>query len=155
MPYNATPEVIRSIKREIEKRKLSVPQVLEILAENRVEMAETTLRRLLKKDSEILYVFRYEVTVEPLWRIFVLSTVTNQNDVKALIEMKNEAIRDLRRHVEDLKAEHKDRCSVCKQQQADWNHQIKLKDERIDRLHEHTEHLLGIIDKLQEQLDKQ
>lgn len=154
MPYNATPEVIRSIKREIENRKLSVAQVLAICEENHVEIAETTMRRFLKKDSEVLYTFRHETTVGPLWRLFVLPTISNGKDVEALIEMQNEAIRDLRRHIEDLKTEHKDRCTVCQQQHADWHHQIELKDQRIDHLHKHTEEQRAIMNKMQEQMDK-
>ena len=148
MAYNATPEVIQSVKREIERRKLSVAQVAQIMKDEGYPMGETTIRRVLRKDSEVNDHFRYETTIQPFWIVFMrtgeqvddAATKTRLEDLEVLIAMKNEAIADLRERLAAMEMSHGEKCKDCEKRCTDcaakqgrWEEQIRIKDQRIDR----------------------
>lgn len=162
MGYNATPEVIKSIKREIERRHLSVAQVEQDLKEAGYPLGQTTIRRVLRKDSETKDSFRYEATIEPFWIVYMMPNAENKDvdlktrleDMEVLIAMKNDAIAEYRDRIKTLEKEHGDKCEECSKKQERWEKQIELKDGRIDRLCMHIEEQRAMMRKQQEQMDR-
>ena len=138
MSYKATPDVILTIKKEIERRKLSIAQVEKLLNEAGFFIGATTIRRVLRADSESVDSFRYETTIRPFWDVFIRASEDNSDAEKvaaseALIAMKNEAIAELRDRIAKLEASFVEKCTECNAGKELWREQIRLKDQRIDR----------------------
>lgn len=142
MAYKATPEVIQSIKREIERRKLSVTEVAQLLSDAGHPLGESTIRRILRDGSEEKDSFRYETTIRPIWNVFMTDAdvesskkdlLTRISDLEALVAMKDEAIADLRERLAAVELSHGEKCRDCNASHDLWKEQIRIKDQRIDR----------------------
>lgn len=151
MAYKATPEVIISIKREIERRKLSVGEVEKQLAAAGHPIAESTIRRFLKPGSENSGKgFRYETTVRPLWDIYMTDTenasrndlLTRVSDLEALVVMKDEAIADLRDRLASMEVAHGEKCKDCSSKK---DKQLEEQRAEIVRLQSQVDRLLNIV----------
>lgn len=162
MGYLATPDVIKALKREKEKRNLSIAQIEKMMADAGFPMGQTTLRRVFHKGSETHDSFRYELTIEPLWRVLVMQNKADNEeslqmrieDLEALIEMKNDAIQQLRDRIEEIKKKQDNKCGECAKRQEQWREQIKLKDARIDRKDRQIDDLNAQIARHQEREDR-
>lgn len=151
MAYRATPEVIISIKKEIERRRLSVSQVDTILREAGFPLGVTTIRRVLREGSENKDHFRYETTIQPFWTVFMrdLDEDVNEKDLRkriqdmeVLIGMKDEAIADLRDRLASMEVAHGEKCKDCSSKK---DKQLEEQRAEILRLQGQVDRLLNIV----------
>ena len=163
METTSAHDLILSIKRAIETQGLSFQDVKNLLAEEDVYPADTTLRRLLKHGSENNDSFNFEGTLRPIARVLV-DNIPAQDDVmqaqldlyRELCLYKHEQIESLHKQIEHLKEEHAMRCRKCEEKTSFLQEQIKLKDKRMDeqaaRFDEQTRRMDKLMDKLLEKV---
>lgn len=121
---------------------LTIPDIRKkVMAVTGIDLADTTLRRVYRKDSEIKDSFNYDKTLKPLAETFLLTS--GQDDsaesqdriagLEAVFRLKNERIEELQKQIEELKAAHEARCREYDTRMAFLRDQIELKDQRMDR----------------------
>lgn len=121
---------------------MTIPDIRKkVMAVTGIDLADTTLRRVYRKDSEIKDSFNYDKTLKPLAETFLLTS--GQDDsaesqdriagLEAVFRLKNERIEELQTQIEELKAAHEARCREYDTRMAFLRDQIELKDQRMDR----------------------
>ena len=112
-----------------------------VLAATGIDFADTTLRRVYRKDSEVKDSFNYDKTLKPLAETFLLTSAPDDSaeaqeriaGLEAVFRLKNERIEELQRQIDELKAAHEARCREYDTRMAFLRDQIELKDQRMDR----------------------
>lgn len=155
METTSAHDLILSIKKAIETQGLSFQDVKNLLAQQSVYPADTTLRRLMKPGSEDHDSFNFESTLRPIARVLVGNIPAKDDATQAQLDLyrelclyKHEQIESLHKQIEHLKEEHAMRCQKCEEKTTFLQDQIKLKDKRMD---EQAQRIDKLLDKL---LDK-
>lgn len=140
MELTSIQEIVVSLKKV--KGDRTIPEIQkQVKAVTGIELGDTTLRRVYRKDSEIKDSFNYDKTLKPLAETFLLTS--GQDDsaesqdriagLEAVFRLKNERIEELQKQIEELKAAHEARCREYDTRMAFLRDQIELKDQRMDR----------------------
>lgn len=140
----ATQKSIVRLRAVKEARKLTVAQVEQMV---NYAVSRTTLNRFFSAESETKYNFNYEYTILPIQRaLLVDDTIETGDDVakakvssyEVIIQQRDETITALKEQIESIKQEYEKRLAM-------WQHQIELKDQRIDAL---MDRIIKLTDKL-------
>ena len=149
-----TREVILTLKEVREEKGLSFDKILDLMKENGDFLSKSTLSRVFAKGSEDKN-FRYDDTIRPIAKALLdIETIEADDDIdtqayKSLLKLKKDLLFEYEKQISELKEEinevkraekekYHDRLSKETdkfQQNLDFlNHQVKLKDDRIDQL---------------------
>jgi len=140
MEFSATQEIIVQLKAVQEKKHLSIPDIISMVAATGEPVSETAIRRVFKKDSEINDSFNYEHTLRPIAQaLLVLDSgedAVAQASTKAFLainEYKDEKIAELEQQKQNMMEQYQRRCDEYETRMAFLRDQIEKKDERMDR----------------------
>ena len=158
-----TREVILTLKEVREEKGLSFDKILDLMKENGDFLSKSTLSRVFAKGSEDK-TFRYDDTIRPIAKALLdIETIEEDDDVdtqayKSLLKLKKDLIFEYERQISELKEEMAEikrqekekyheklekETMQFQQNLAFLNHQVELKDHRIDHLLDSTEKLLN------------
>ena len=163
MELHSQHDVIIALKRIKEERGISLSQIKKIVeGETGVCLSMTTIRRVFAPGSEDEH-FNFESTIKPIADALKVSRDGETEDdlrtrcklLEAIHVRDQETIEKLEAEIQQMKTAQKEKCSECAERQDRWDAQIKLKDTRIDRLHQHTEDQREMMRKMQAQFDRQ
>lgn len=140
MEFSATQEIIVQLKAVQEKKHLSIPDIIKMVAATGEPVSETAIRRVFKKGSEENDSFNYEHTLRPIAQALLVldggEDAVAQASTKAFLainEYKDEKIAELEQRIEGLRKQHEARCEEYETRMAFLRNQIEKKDERMDR----------------------
>ena len=149
-----TREVILTLKEVREEKNLSFDKILDLMKENGDYLSKSTLSRVFAKGSEDKN-FRYEDTIRPIANALLdIENFETDDDIdthayKAILKLKKDLLFEYERQIAELKDEMNEIKRVEKekyyerlaketdkfqQNLAFLNHQVELKDDRIDQL---------------------
>lgn len=140
MELTSIQEIVISLKNV--RGNLSIAEIQKKVHETTgVLLAETTLRRVYRKDSEDKDSFNYDKTLKPLAQTFLLTTGQGESEevrdriagLEAVFRLKNERIEELQHQIDELKTAQEARCREYETRMAFLRDQIELKDQRMDR----------------------
>ena len=147
-------EVIINLKKVREEKGLSFSQILSMMEENGDYLSTSTLSRVFaegSEDPEVAKSFRYQETLRPLARVLLNSENIEEDDspvvqgLKELLKYKMEIIENYASRIEELEQALEEEKDKFHQQLVEEtakfqknlefvNHQVELKDKRIDQL---------------------
>lgn len=150
-----TKELILTLKEVRDARKLSFDKIIKLIEDNNdIPVSKSTLSRLFAENSENK-TFSYENVLRPVAKALLdIETIEADDDAytrgfKSVINFKKELLFEYEKQIEDLQTkikevERHEREKYHEKLEAETqkfqaniaflNHQIKLKDERIDQL---------------------
>lgn len=144
-----TKDIIIQLKEVQKEKKLSYGQILELMEKNGDYVAKSTLSKLFAEGSEEHpEKFRYENTLRPIANaILDMENIEDTDDmdikaIKSILKYKIKRIEELETELAEIKLKHhekleKERAEFSRQMEY-RDHQIELKDKRIDRLMDNT-----------------
>lgn len=141
MPTNLhTHDLILRMKRVVQEQKLSAQNIYDLLEAEGYHVSLNSIKRVFAEGSEHEH-FRFHDTIQPISRILldIYGADTDNSEIeglKAAIRVKDELIGKLERELARTKTESGESITFFK-------HQIKLKDERIDRLMSRVDEVLS------------
>lgn len=152
-----TAEVIRALKKVKKANRLSNKKIYEIVKEKdySTSISLTSVNRVFRKGSESI-AFRYEATLRPIANALLdmeeieTSDDTDTQAYKSILVLKQEIITELEGKLK-IVDENPDISHYVKSIEH-LQHQLALKDKRIDQLLDSNDRLQGTIDKLTEQI---
>lgn len=136
-----THDLIMRMKAIKEEQHLSPQDISRMLDAAGYHVSENSIRKVFAEGSENK-TFRFHDTIQPISRV-LLGIYGNETDdsevegLKAAIRVKDELITKLERELADVKTESARRSTFLMDQ-------IRLKDERIDRLMSRVDEVLAI-----------
>ena len=158
-------ELILTLKEVREARNLSFDKIIKMIEENEdVPVSKSTLSRLFAEGSENKTNFNYENVLRPVAKALLdIETIEADDDAytrgfKSVINFKKELLFEYEKQIEELKAkikeiEQKEKLKYHEKLEAETerfqtnldflNHQVELKDHRIDHLLDANEKLLN------------
>lgn len=158
-------ELILTLKEVREARNLSFDKIIKMIEENDdVPVSKSTLSRLFAEGSENKTNFNYENVLRPVAKALLdIETIEADDDAytrgfKSVINFKKELLFEYEKQIEELKAkikeiEQKEKLKYHEKLEAETesfqanlaflNHQVELKDHRIDHLLDANEKLLN------------
>lgn len=157
-----TKELILTLKEVREEKKLSFDKILDLMKSNNDFLSKSTLSRVFAKGSENKS-FNYENTIRPIAKALLdienieADDDTDTRGLKSVINFKKELLFEYEKQIEELKEEIKQISQREKmkylermeketyefqQNLAFLNHQVELKDHRIDHLLDANQKLL-------------
>jgi len=146
---SATQEIIVRLKAVQEKKHLTIPDIISMVAATGEPVSETAIRRVFRKGSEINDSFNYEHTLRPIAQaLLVLDSGDDdvtQASTKAFLainEYKDEKIAMLQKQIDAMRQQFETRCQEYETRMAFLRDQIELKDTRMDRKDQMIEKLL-------------
>ena len=145
MELSPTQEIIVQLKAVQEKKKLTIPDIVKMVAATGEPVSETAIRRVFKKDSEKNDSFNYEHTLRPICQALLVADNPNDTDVKAFLainEYKDQKIDELTQRIEAMREQFETRCHEYEKRMEFLRDQIELKDQRMDRKDQIIEKLL-------------
>jgi hypothetical protein len=149
-----TREVILTLKEVREEKKLSFDKILDLMRQNGDYLSKSTLSRVFANGSEDK-TFRYEDTIRPIANALLdIETIEADDDIdtqayKSILKLKKDLLFEYERQIAELKDELKEvqrsekekyhdklakETDKFQQNLAFLNHQVELKDDRIDQL---------------------
>lgn len=149
-----TREVILTLKEVREEKGLSFDKILDLMKENGDYLSKSTLSRVFAQGSEEKN-FRYEDTIRPIANALLdIETIEADDDIdtqayKSILKLKKDLLFEYERQISELKEEIKEVQRAEKEKYHDklaketdqfqqnlafLNHQVELKDDRIDQL---------------------
>lgn len=158
-----TREVIILLKEVRKEKNLSFDKILDLMKENGDFLSKSTLSRVFAKGSEDK-TFRYEETLRPIANALLdIETIESDDDIdtqayKSILKLKKDLLFEYEKQIAELKEEIKE---VTAREKAKYlekleketnqfqknlaflNHQVELKDHRIDHLLDANEKLLS------------
>ena len=159
-----TKELILTLKEVREARNLSFDKIIKLIEDNNdVPVSKSTLSRLFADGSENKN-FSYDNVLRPVAKVIIDMEQIEANDdaytrgFKSIINFKKELLFEYEKQIEELKAEIKEveqrekakyhdkmekETATFQKNLAFLNHQIELKDHRIDHLLDANEKLLN------------
>ena len=161
-----TKELILTLKEVREARSLSFDKIIKLIEDNNdVPVSKSTLSRLFADGSENKN-FSYENVLRPVAKVLLdMEQIEADDDAytrgfKSIINFKKELLFEYEKQIEELKAEIKEveqrekakyhdkmekETATFQKNLAFLNHQVELKDHRIDHLLDANEKLLNQI----------
>lgn len=130
MELKTANDLIFRLKSVREERKLSLPDVMEMIEKNNDYISMTTLRRVFADGSECLD-FSYDKTIRPIVNALLSSeeeapaAAAEIDLLKSVIRLKNETIDSLKERIDTIKSEYDRRLAFLRDQ-------IEKKDRRMD-----------------------
>lgn len=130
MELKTANDLILRLKSVREERKLSLPDVMEMIEKNNDYISMTTLRRVFADGSECLD-FSYDKTIRPIVNALLSSeeeapaAAAEIDLLKSVIRLKNETIDSLKERIDTIKCEYDRRLAFLRDQ-------IEKKDRRMD-----------------------
>jgi transcriptional regulator with XRE-family HTH domain len=149
-----TREVILTLKEVRKEKNLSFDKILDLMKENGDYLSKSTLSRVFADGSEDK-TFRYDDTIRPIAKALLdIETIEKDDDIdtqayKSILKLKKDLLFEYEKQITELKDEmaeikrqekEKYHEKIAKetdkfQKNLDFlNHQVKLKDDRIDQL---------------------
>ena len=149
-----TREVILTLKEVRKEKNLSFDKILDLMKDNGDFLSKSTLSRVFADGSEDK-TFRYDDTIRPIAKALLdIETIEKDDDIdtqayKSILKLKKDLLFEYEKQITELKDEmaeikrqekEKYHEKIAKetdkfQQNLDFlNHQVKLKDDRIDQL---------------------
>lgn len=146
-----THDLILRMKRIQQDNKLSAQNIYDMLENNGYHVSLNSIKKVFSEGSEHEH-FRFHDTIQPISRVLldIYGPETGDAEVDALkdaIRLKDELIAKREREIVELKTESQRKSSFLMDQ-------IKLKDERIDKLMCRVDVLIQQINTLLEQSNK-
>ena len=136
-------DIVIQIKEVQKNRGLSLGNIQNILAEDGVHIAKSTLSNLFSEGSEDKN-FDYEYTIRPVANALLdIETIEESDDLdvkamKAILKYKIERIEELESALNKEKVRHNEKLEKEREQYTKniefLKHQIELKDKRMDQL---------------------
>ena len=113
-----------------------ISEIMALLEENSMKTGgplpcESSVRSVLTGDLDKISGFNQVGTLQPLMDVLMPST--NTDALLEVLRMQEETIRDLTAQLAALEAAQKARCVKCEKDMEFYRHQIKLKDNRMER----------------------
>ena len=157
-----TREVILTLKEVRKEKNLSFDKILDLMKENGDFLSKSTLSRVFADGSESK-TFRYEDTIRPIAKALLdIETIEQDDDIdtqayKSILKLKKDLLIEYEKQIADLKEEIKEVAQREKDKYHDrmeketmqfqknlafLNHQVELKDYRIDHLLDANQKLL-------------
>lgn len=130
MELKTANDLIFRLKSVREERKLSLPDIMEMIEKNNDYISMTTLRRVFADGSECLD-FSYDKTIRPIVNALLSSeeeapaAAAEIDLLKSVIRLKNETIDSLKERIDTIKSEYDRRLAFLRDQ-------IEKKDRRMD-----------------------
>ena len=158
-----TREVIITLKEVRKEKNLSFDKILDLMKENGDFLSKSTLSRVFADGSEDK-TFRYDDTIRPIAKALLdIENLEKDDDIdtqayKAILKLKKDLLFEYEKQIADLKEEIKEvalrektkyhekmekETELFQKNLAFLNHQVELKDHRIDHLLDANEKLLG------------
>jgi transcriptional regulator with XRE-family HTH domain len=158
-----TREVILTLKEVRKEKNLSFDKILDLMKENGDYLSKSTLSRVFAEGSEDKS-FRYEETLRPIANALLdIETIETDDDIdtqayKSILKLKKDLlveyesqIRNLKEEIDNVKRAERDKyhekmekeTALFQKNLAFLNHQVELKDHRIDHLLDANEKLLN------------
>lgn len=150
MPTNLhTHDLILRLKRIREEQRLSIQDIEGMLDAAGYHVSQNSIRKVFSEGSENMH-FRFHDTLQPISRVLlgIYGEDKGDSEVDALhaaIRVKDELIEKLERELAEIKVESARRSTFLMDQ-------IKLKDERIDRLMSRVDQVLASNNELLHQI---
>ena len=160
-----TKELILTLKEVREARNLSFDKIIKLIEDNNdVPVSKSTLSRLFAEGSENKTNFSYENVLRPVAKVLLdMEQIEADDDAytrgfKSIINFKKELLFEYEKQIEELKAKIKEveqhekakyheklekESATFQNNLAFLNHQVELKDHRIDHLLDANEKLLN------------
>ena len=136
--------VILDVKGMIERKGLSVSDILKLLEDEGEPQSETTIRRLVKPGSEDNDHFDFERTIKPIADVFY--RLFKANDELAQMQI------DLYRHISEFKLAEihrlQEQVDHLETSNKDLKDQVKIKDRRMDEQAQRIDRMMDRNDKL-------
>lgn len=145
MELSPTQEIIVQLKAVQEKKNLSIPDIVKLVASTGEPVSESAIRRVFKKDSEKTENFNYDHTLRPIAQALLVVENPEDTDVKAFLainDYKDAQIEELKRQKENMREQFEKRCHEYETRMAFLRDQIEKKDDRMDRKDAMIEKLL-------------
>lgn len=157
-----TREVILTLKEVRLEKNLSFDKILDLMKENGDYLSKSTLSRVFADGSEDK-TFRYDDTIRPIAKALLdIETIEQDDDIdtqayKSILKLKKDLLIEYEKQIADLKEEIKEVAQREKEKYHDrmeketalfqknlsfLNHQVELKDHRIDHLLDANQKLL-------------
>ena len=157
-----TREVILTLKEVRKEKGLSFDKILDLMKENEDFLSKSTLSRVFAEGSEDK-TFRYDDTIRPIAKALLdIETIEADDDIdtqayKSILKLKKDLLFEYERQIAELKeeidnvrrdekAKYHDKMekeTLAFQKNLDFlNHQVELKDHRIDHLLDANQKLL-------------
>ena len=157
-----TREVILTLKEVRKEKNLSFDKILELMKENGDFLSKSTLSRVFADGSEDK-TFRYDDTIRPIAKALLdIENIEQDDDIdtqayKSILKLKKDLLIEYEKQIADLKEEIKEVAQREKEKYHDrmeketaqfhknlsfLNHQVELKDHRIDHLLDANQKLL-------------
>ncbi len=116
--------------------KKTISEIMLLLEENSKKTGEplpceSSVRSVLTGDLEKISGFNQMGTLNPLRKVLIPHA--NQDVLLDIIRMQHETIQGLTDQIAALEAAQKARCAKCEKDMEFYRHQIKLKDNRMER----------------------
>lgn len=160
-----TRDVILKLKEVKKEKGLSLDKILLMMENDGNFLSKSTLSRVFAKGSEDKS-FRYEETIRPIANALLdIENIESDDDIdtqayKAILKLKKDLIIDLENKLQRVESDEKLKYQKKLEEQAEkfqrsidfLNHQIELKDKRIDHLLNVNERLANTNDKLSDKL---
>lgn len=150
MPTTYTAELIAKLKAVKEEQNLSVQNICDMLDAAHYHVSINTIKKVFSEGSEF-ETFNLHNTIQPLSRVLLGIYGKDQGDpvvdaLHAAVRVKDERIDTLERELLEVKTEHSRKNTFLMEQ-------IKLKDERIDKLMSRVDILLQQLQRLLDRCD--
>ena len=145
MDKNETREIVIALKAAQKERKLTITDILNLLADMKSPLAPTTVRRVFKEGSEDHDSFNYNTTLKPLVEALA---VYGKSDAEAQLLLaannyKDRLIEELQKQKAEIQQHYEERCRFFEDRIDFMRKQIDKKDERMDRKDGIIEQLLA------------
>ena len=140
-----TKNIVTSLRAIRDERGITIPELAQ-----QTGISETTLRRVFIDDIDNIGGFSYEGTLAPLISLLLPKGDTTDSALSqaridgllAVIELKDQMIANIKAQIEEHKEQQEKRCAKCEKDMSNLQHQIDLKDARMDKKDEWIDRLL-------------
>ena len=144
-----THDLIIQLKAIKEEQGLTIQNICETLENNGYHVSLNTIKKIFSEGSENQH-FQFHNTLQPISRVLlrIYGEAKGNSEIdglRAAVQVKDELIDKLEREIVDVHTDSRRRVDYL-------NHQIELKDQRIDTLMERVTILLNQLQKLLEKL---
>lgn len=157
-----TREVILTLKEVRKEKNLSFDKILDLMKDNGDFLSKSTLSRVFADGSEDK-TFRYDDTIRPIAKALLdIETIEQDDDIdtqayKSILKLKKDLLFEYEKQIAELKEEIKEveqrekdkyhdklekEAATFQKNLAFLNHQVELKDHRIDHLLDANQKLL-------------
>lgn len=114
----------------------SISEIMDMLAENSRKTGgplpcESSVRSVLCGDLDKISGFNQAGTLNPLREVLIPNA--NQDALLEIIRMQHETIQGLTDQLEAIRETQNAKCAKCEKDMEFYRHQIKLKDNRMER----------------------